>query len=165
MSDNNLPLLNDVSGREWRDLQARLQPIRNRLSAAQARFITPEENRHDLGHVPQLFFAIFRAAQPLWDTGHPRVAPPPSAVIFLVDRRRPRLRFLALWHRHSCLCNVCGPQGGRPPSAVSFPHKPGTRRTFTYQSSCGTGTPACADVRIAGAGVPGVRRVSSALDK
>jgi hypothetical protein len=39
----------------WKDLQARHQQIRNRLSAAQVRIIGRGENRHDLGHVPQLF--------------------------------------------------------------------------------------------------------------
>jgi len=39
----------------WKDLPVRHRQIRNRLSAAQARIIRPNENRRDLGHVPQLF--------------------------------------------------------------------------------------------------------------
>jgi hypothetical protein len=38
-----------------KDLQAPHQQIPNRLSPAHVRFISPGENRRDLGHVPQLF--------------------------------------------------------------------------------------------------------------
>jgi hypothetical protein len=60
-----------------KDLQARHQQIRNRLSAAQVRFISPGENRRDLGHVPQLFFALFRGKQALLCDVWAEVADPP----------------------------------------------------------------------------------------
>jgi len=90
--------------------------MRNRLSAARVRIISPCENRRDLGHVPQLF--CHARVDKFSDFAKLAVAHPPSAVTFIVDRRRPRLRCLQffklqapspaisvfMWHRHSCLC-------------------------------------------------------------
>jgi hypothetical protein len=42
----------------WKDLQIHSLQIRDRLSAIQLRIIRRKENRHELGHVPQLFVML-----------------------------------------------------------------------------------------------------------
>jgi hypothetical protein len=79
----------------WKELQARHQQIRNRLSAAQVRIISPGGNRCDLGHVPQLFrhACVANGHSCLCDVWTAGIRGPRSAPLLrALGPRRPRLR-------------------------------------------------------------------------